>query len=644
MNDLSASITIHCAQDKGRINPWIYGQFLEHIGHSTDLGLHAEMLTERGFHLERGGPAFMWRKMTDDPSFSCSLSMNNPYGGDKCLVMRVTEDTGEDQGVCQAFVPARKDEMLDGYAYLRSPIGSGQMTVGLRKRGSNEIYSSAVLMGLKPYWQKHRFTLIPCADDADAEFTIAAGKPGQYAIGSVSLMPLQNREGLPFREDLLQACKALRPTIIRWPGGCFASIYDWKDGIGPVEDRKAHLTYDWGDGGETDPYTFGTDEYIAFCRETGAEPLIVLNMTRGIHDALDWMEYCNGGPETEWGALRARNGHPDPHHVTCWSIDNELWHWMMDEDKYVETANEFIDSIRSRFPDVRLWIVGSGQPFEALDNPLTRATAGPRILSGMTGKVDYSSYHYYYASDYPDYSSLMASNLDLEALFHQEYEKFRETGQNTQIAMDEWNPGGLDFTSGLASALLLNSLERISDIVPMATPAVWIRNSRLSSDLWNNALINHDHRGWFPSVTYLAMKLWSGSRADHLLECVVTCGSIVCRRLRRENGMMMETMEPVPLLDVTASRDACRIVVKVVNRSQTNDIRCQVALEDLMAGSPVSAYADVLSSDDPEAVNSHENPVNIVVRRMDLQMSAHSAVFCFPRHSATVLNFMPDPR
>ena len=127
-----------------------------------------------------------------------------------------------------------------------------------------------------------------------------------------------------YRPDLLEAVEELRPPIIRWPGGCFASLYLWKDGIGPQHTRRRYSAYMWDD---QDTNSYGTDEFLQMCEDIGAEPLIcintgILNSACGapaqwklspdtqanyIQDALDWMEYCNGDAvTTTWGAVRAR--------------------------------------------------------------------------------------------------------------------------------------------------------------------------------------------------------------------------------------------------------------------------------------------------------------------------------------------------
>ena len=126
--------------------------------------------------------------------------------------------------------------------------------------------------------------------------------------------------------DLFKAVADLQPASIRWPGGSFANRYIWQNGIGPREKRLPHPIDQWGD---RDTYQFGTDEFIQFCEKVGAEPILVLNTSRGVEDALNWLEYCMGDASTEYGKQRAANGHPAPYQLETLEIDNEPW-LMMD--------------------------------------------------------------------------------------------------------------------------------------------------------------------------------------------------------------------------------------------------------------------------------------------------------------------------
>ena len=120
--------------------------------------------------------------------------------------------------------------------------------------------------------------------------------------------PLSDEDG--FRTDVIEAIKELKTPIVRWPGGCFVSTYHWLDGVGnnrqPVYDKTWQAE---------DPNTFGTDEYVKWCRKIGCEPYICTNAGTGTPEEMsDWVEYCNLNVG-KWGKLRAQNGHPEPYNV-----------------------------------------------------------------------------------------------------------------------------------------------------------------------------------------------------------------------------------------------------------------------------------------------------------------------------------------
>lgn len=129
--------------------------------------------------------------------------------------------------------------------------------------------------------------------------------------------PLSDEDG--FREDIIEAMRKIKVPVIRWPGGCFVSSYHWKDGVG--ENRKPFFDKAWR---VEDPNTFGTDEFVKFCRKVGCEPYICTNAGTGTAEEMsDWMEYCNLESEGQYAKWRIANGHKEPHNVKYWSIGNE---------------------------------------------------------------------------------------------------------------------------------------------------------------------------------------------------------------------------------------------------------------------------------------------------------------------------------
>ena len=143
---------------------------------------------------------------------------------------------------------------------------------------------------------------------------------GGIYVGEKSDIP--NTNG--FRLDVVGALKELKVPLVRWPGGCFADTYHWKDGIGPKADRSSIINVHWG--GVTEDNSFGTHEFLNFCELIGADPYICLNVGSGtVQEAADWIEYVTSANESPMTKLRKKNGREKPWNVKYWSAGNETW-------------------------------------------------------------------------------------------------------------------------------------------------------------------------------------------------------------------------------------------------------------------------------------------------------------------------------
>ena len=139
---------------------------------------------------------------------------------------------------------------------------------------------------------------------------------GIYEEGS----PLSDANG--FRRDVMDAIKGLGVTILRWPGGNFASGYNWRDGIGPRDERPVRMELAWH---ALESNRFGTDEFLRYAEAIGAEPYICVNLGLGtIDDARYWVEYTNGAQHTFWADRRRKNGRDAPYNVKYWALGNEI--------------------------------------------------------------------------------------------------------------------------------------------------------------------------------------------------------------------------------------------------------------------------------------------------------------------------------
>src|SRR4029078_3898708 len=172
-------------------------------------------------------------------------------------------------------------------------------------------------------------------------------------------IPLSDRFG--YRTDVMEAVKGLGVSILRWPGGNFASGYNWKDGIGPKDQRPARPELAWND---VEWNRFGTDEFLRYAETIAAEPYICVNLGLGsIGDARDWVEYTNSDKHTYWADLRRKNGRDQPYNVKYWALGNEIaGPWQAghkNAEEYSKFALEAAKAMRGIDPSIKLVASGS---------------------------------------------------------------------------------------------------------------------------------------------------------------------------------------------------------------------------------------------------------------------------------------------
>ena len=205
--------------------------------------------------------------------------------------------------------------------------------------------------------------------------------PGKILADAFSLMPSDTTNG--WRKDVIEGLKRVKPSVLRFPGGCFASLHDWRNAIGPRDQRKPENSYFWGDVNYND---VGTDEFLQLCEALGCQAMLVVNFFHpgkrfylnseyvmdnpnldahgddlpgitdidgGVECARQWVEYCNGDVSTPMGALRARNGHPEPYNVRYWEMDNETFRWFPKED-YARTVIKYSRAMKSVDPSIQI--------------------------------------------------------------------------------------------------------------------------------------------------------------------------------------------------------------------------------------------------------------------------------------------------
>ncbi len=245
-----------------------------------------------------------------------------------------------------------------------------------------------------------------------------------------------------FRRDVLALVKELAPSIIRYPGGNFVSGYNWEDGVGPVEDRPCRLDLAWR---STETNQFGTNEFIDWCRLTGIEPMLAVNLgTRGGDAARRFVEYCNHPGGTTLSDLRKDHGWPLPHEVKLWCLGNEMdGPWQMQArtaEDYGRVAAETAKMMKWVDPTIELAAAGSSGR-----NMPTFGTWESTVLDHCFDHVDYMSLHTYINNDADDMPAFLAAP-DLMDGFIEEVVAIsdaaaakRRSGKRIMLSFDEWN-------------------------------------------------------------------------------------------------------------------------------------------------------------------------------------------------------------
>lgn len=179
-----------------------------------------------------------------------------------------------------------------------------------------------------------------------------------FYVGENSNIP--NINGM--RTDIIDAFKRLKIPNLRWPGGCFADTYHWKDGIGPKENRPSIVNTHWG--GVTEDNSFGSHEFMELCRQLGTEPYISGNVGSGtVQEMSDWVQYMNFKGDSPMSKLRAENGHEEPFKVKYWGIGNETWGCggNMTAEYYANIYRQYATYVNSTWdPKERLFKIASG--------------------------------------------------------------------------------------------------------------------------------------------------------------------------------------------------------------------------------------------------------------------------------------------
>ncbi|MGA2618264.1 MAG: carbohydrate binding domain-containing protein [Thermoguttaceae bacterium] len=355
-------ITLDIAKPGPAVSPLLFGHNLEFTRRAVWRGLSAEMAANRKFagEAKADGLSPRWYGIVDGGSVAIDKQV--ALAGSRSIRIEVAT-AGKPAGIGQI---GEGIALQQGTAYKFRVWLRAEKDLPAAVRFTDEsrakTYHQQSLPAKRGVWACCQGTFTAPVADRKVRLEITADSLGVFWIGAVSVQPADTFHGM--RRDVVALLKQLGVGVLRYPGGCFAEDYRWQEGLLPVDERPpvgkiSHLR-------DSDGYDFqeiNTDDYLALCREIGAQPAITVRLGEGTPEkAAAWVEYCNGAAGTRRGKLRAKRGQPEPYAVKYWFLGNEIKENGKGESKnvevYVRLAGEFAAAMKKADPTIAL--IGSG--------------------------------------------------------------------------------------------------------------------------------------------------------------------------------------------------------------------------------------------------------------------------------------------
>ncbi len=430
--------------------------------------------------------------------------------------------------------------------------------------------------------------------------------------------PTADSEG--FREDVLEMVRELRVPLIRYPGGNYASAYNWEDTVGPVGSRPRRLDLSWR---ATEPNTVGLREFHSWCAKADAKVMPALNLgTRGLDAARNLVEYCNYPSGTYWSDLRRSHGSPEPFGFKVWCLGNEMdGPWEIGQksaEEYGRLAAQVAKAIKQFDPSLELVACGSSNSHIATF-PQWEAT----VLERCYDVVDYISLHDYLKNTDDDLATFLAQSMEMERFIRTvagtvDFVKAKvRSRRNVMLSFDEWNvwfhskAGDAYVEPWTVGPHLLEDVYTVEDalvvgccLITLLRNADRVRIACLAQLVNAIAPIMTENGGpaWRQTIFYPFMHASRFGRGQ-VLETLVRSPTYPNRR----HG-------DVPFLESVCTWNPAEgeITLFCVNRSLDDELEVQGTAAGF--GECTLVEHTVLSHDDPKATNSREQPGRVVPR------------------------------
>jgi alpha-N-arabinofuranosidase len=619
-----AVLTIHADQEASKVSPTLYGLMTEEINHSYEGGLWAQMVQNDTMHTDWTGIPD-WN-LVEKGNSAAKMELDKTTGPSQALPysMKLEVTTGSAESPAGALndgfwgMALKSDTTYRGSLYAKEDSADvGPVTVSLVANESGKVLAQAVVSGMGTDWAEHGFTLKTGTLDAGAmgpnrntrergraesmqnHLVITVAHPGTLWLQLVTLFPpTYHDRANGTRIDLMEKLAAMHPAFLRFPGGNYLEgdhirdWYDWKKTIGPLVDRPGHPSpwHYWSTDG------FGLLEFLEWCEDLHMKPVLAVYAGYSLeHDhvnpgpdlqpyveaALEEIEYATGSTDTQWGAERAKDGHPEPFKISYVEIGNE--DWFDTSGSYDGRFAQFYKAIKAKYPDL----------------PLI-ATAPVKSVT-----PDVIDEHYY---------------VRATTFFHDVHHYDNADRNGPKIFVGEWaTREGVptpNMGAALGDAAWMTGLERNSDIVVMASYAPLLVNVSPGALQWDTDLIGYNAMKSYGSPSYYAQVMFASYLGDE---------------------------KPVSSLEgggerffysVTEDTAKKKLYLKLVNGSSDAQ-----AVDIALPGARVGPEAKVVSltAHDTQATNTINQPTNLVPEDSTVKISGDTLHYKVPGYAIQVL-------
>jgi len=603
----AAELTVDVNQPKAAVSPTLYGLMTEEINYSYDGGLYAELIRNRTFRSDWTG-ILNWY-LIEKGAAAAKITVDNKEGPSAALPhsakLEVSKaDTGSPAGLLNegywGFAVRPRTRYAGSFFAKSSLDASLPLRIALVADQSGQVLASTSVPVTGGAWRQYKFELRSGDVTASAEnhLEVTIDRPATLWLQLFSMLPpAYHDRPNGNRIDIMEKLAAMRPAFLRFPGGNYLegnrmdSRFDWKKTIGPMVDRPTHASpwnYQSTDG-------MGLLEFLEWCEDLKMQPVLAVfagytldgrvvrpgpDLEPYVQEALEEIEYAAGAPDTKWGALRARDGHPAPFAVHFVEVGNED---NFDRQRtYDGRYAQFYKAIKAKYPDIQV--------------------IATMPVNGIT--PDVVDDHYYKRE---------------QGMFEESKHYDQTDRKGPKIFVGEWatREGGPtpNFGAALGDAAFLTGLERNSDVVIMAAYAPLFVNVSPGGMQWASDLIGYDALNSYGSPSYYTQVMFASCLGDHTVQSSVAGAG--------ERFFYSATSSPN------------KLCLKLVNASSTGQAMT-LTLRGLGAAAHV-ARVSTLHGNTTWATNTIQDPKRIVPVNSTLTLKGERTPYVVPAYSIQVL-------